>query len=235
MLGSYFQPATGSCPIAEWSTGINTRCTQQTGIWLVGLVCASVSTLLVGLMCCYFVLRVRAAQRSQQAGLERFGAQPPGVPPNRAQELTERFLATFPTFKFSVAKMPPNERQQRTEEEEEDEEEENFDEPCCSICLGNFADGEECRMLPCLHVFHRACIDQWLTVSVECPLCKRSVLGHGGDQPSAAFVEAQRRYNQEEGTGTVTGDVSFQMAVLNRGEPDGPGAAEQGRSGEIAV
>ncbi|EKX50245.1 hypothetical protein GUITHDRAFT_50560, partial [Guillardia theta CCMP2712] len=48
--------------------------------------------------------------------------------------------------------------------------------PTCSICLGEFAEGEELKSLPCVHVFHCACIDQWLRLSSECPLCKRSVL-----------------------------------------------------------
>ena len=62
----------------------------------------------------------------------------------------------------------------------------------CSICLATFKDGDELRELPCKHIFHKRCIDDWLTREdaktlktmtltdwwqlpplPACPLCKR--------------------------------------------------------------
>jgi hypothetical protein len=47
----------------------------------------------------------------------------------------------------------------------------------CSICLEVFEAGEKVRTLPCGHVFHRDCVDEWLLrESRLCPMCKRSVV-----------------------------------------------------------
>jgi hypothetical protein len=42
----------------------------------------------------------------------------------------------------------------------------------CLVCLENFNAGDEVKTLPCLHMFHTACIDEWLANSGVCPVCK---------------------------------------------------------------
>lgn len=48
----------------------------------------------------------------------------------------------------------------------------------CPICLLDFEDGEDLRVLPCEkeHVYHQTCIDPWLLdVSSSCPLCRKGM------------------------------------------------------------
>ncbi|KAJ3669080.1 hypothetical protein LUZ60_011030 [Juncus effusus] len=46
----------------------------------------------------------------------------------------------------------------------------------CSICLGEFLDGERVRVLPsCWHKFHVRCIDTWLRAHSTCPMCRGSL------------------------------------------------------------
>ena len=45
----------------------------------------------------------------------------------------------------------------------------------CMICLSDFASGESIRRLPCTHVYHQPCIDEWLHRCTDCPLCKTNV------------------------------------------------------------
>ncbi|KAK9236027.1 hypothetical protein V1525DRAFT_237984 [Lipomyces kononenkoae] len=51
--------------------------------------------------------------------------------------------------------------------------EENLGERCL-VCLSDFEEGEECRKLgQCGHLFHKNCIDEWLTTGRNsCPLCR---------------------------------------------------------------
>ncbi|XP_024974978.1 probable E3 ubiquitin-protein ligase ATL44 [Cynara cardunculus var. scolymus] len=44
----------------------------------------------------------------------------------------------------------------------------------CAICLAEYADGDEIRLLPqCGHGFHVGCIDKWLGSHSSCPSCRR--------------------------------------------------------------
>jgi hypothetical protein len=43
----------------------------------------------------------------------------------------------------------------------------------CCVCISACRDGEETRMLPCGHAFHRSCVDLWLArYQQTCPLCR---------------------------------------------------------------
>ncbi|XP_077232900.1 RING-H2 finger protein ATL57-like [Tasmannia lanceolata] len=47
----------------------------------------------------------------------------------------------------------------------------------CSVCLGEFGEGEWLRLLPsCAHVFHISCIDTWFQTHSSCPLCRSNVI-----------------------------------------------------------
>lgn len=45
----------------------------------------------------------------------------------------------------------------------------------CAICLNDYADGEQLRVLPCDHFFHPPCVDEWLRTHNACPMCKAAV------------------------------------------------------------
>ena len=45
----------------------------------------------------------------------------------------------------------------------------------CVICLCDFEIGESISALPCFHVFHTQCIENWLQQAPHCPVCKFEV------------------------------------------------------------
>ncbi|KAI4351220.1 hypothetical protein L6164_005598 [Bauhinia variegata] len=46
---------------------------------------------------------------------------------------------------------------------------------CCSICLVDFTEVDELRMLPdCGHLYHLNCVDSWLKLHATCPICRNS-------------------------------------------------------------
>ncbi|GJM88359.1 hypothetical protein PR202_ga04414 [Eleusine coracana subsp. coracana] len=57
----------------------------------------------------------------------------------------------------------------------------------CAICIAEFADGEQGRLLPrCGHRFHARCVDTWFRSHATCPLCRDTVLHVAGPKPAPA-------------------------------------------------
>jgi hypothetical protein len=41
----------------------------------------------------------------------------------------------------------------------------------CIICLSAFQVGETASSLPCLHLFHKDCLEKWIVRKRSCPVC----------------------------------------------------------------
>ena len=52
----------------------------------------------------------------------------------------------------------------------------------CIICMMEFEEGEELRLLYCRHFYHQGCVDQWLMRNATCPQCRASVDKEKGEQ-----------------------------------------------------
>merc|ERR1719160_367586 len=74
---------------------------------------------------------------------------------NNRRGMFEDTIQTLSEFKWGSGNTPSNQTQ-------------------CMVCLCDFEPDEECRMLPCRHVYHKPCIDQWLRRCPDCPICKNN-------------------------------------------------------------
>uniref|UniRef100_A0AAG5CWK6 RING-type E3 ubiquitin transferase n=1 Tax=Anopheles atroparvus TaxID=41427 RepID=A0AAG5CWK6_ANOAO len=62
-------------------------------------------------------------------------------------------------------------RLRRVSETDEDSEK-------CTICLSQFEIDNDVRRLPCMHLFHKDCVDQWLVTNKHCPICRVDIEIH---------------------------------------------------------
>lgn len=57
----------------------------------------------------------------------------------------------------------------------------------CAICLGEFKENDELRVLPeCAHHFHVPCIDRWVGSHPNCPLCRADIVPSSFPEQAAA-------------------------------------------------
>ena len=53
---------------------------------------------------------------------------------------------------------------------------ENNLDKCCSVCMDELVKDNEVIILPCEHIFHTNCIEEWLSkYNYNCPVCKKEV------------------------------------------------------------
>jgi hypothetical protein len=45
----------------------------------------------------------------------------------------------------------------------------------CPICLEELKLGDQVRTLVCFHTMHRTCVDEWLHINKNCPVCKTDI------------------------------------------------------------
>ncbi|XP_078457113.1 RING finger protein 150-like isoform X1 [Lampetra planeri] len=46
----------------------------------------------------------------------------------------------------------------------------------CAVCIEGYKPSDVVRILPCKHLFHKACVDPWLLDHRTCPMCKLNIL-----------------------------------------------------------
>nr|CAB3465498.1 unnamed protein product [Digitaria exilis] len=87
---------------------------------------------------------------------------PPASPKARDRQEVERAITALPVFVVSSSSAADEAAAAARE---------------CAICIAEFADGEEGRLLPrCGHRFHARCVDAWFRFQSTCPLCRAAVL-----------------------------------------------------------
>jgi len=82
------------------------------------------------------------------------------------QGLTQTQINRLPTHVFNA------EKQKAASSSASSSVTEREDHKQCHVCLTEYDNGEQLRILPCFHRFHSACIDEWIKTNPTCPLCR---------------------------------------------------------------
>ncbi|XP_017541319.2 E3 ubiquitin-protein ligase znrf3 [Pygocentrus nattereri] len=59
----------------------------------------------------------------------------------------------------------------------------------CAICLEKYMDGEELRVIPCAHRFHKKCVDPWLLQHHTCPHCRHNIIEQKKGNPGTVCMD----------------------------------------------
>eukprot|EP01006_Ploeotia_vitrea_P034934 TRINITY_DN65818_c9_g1_i1.p2 TRINITY_DN65818_c9_g1~~TRINITY_DN65818_c9_g1_i1.p2 ORF type:complete len:409 (-),score=167.83 TRINITY_DN65818_c9_g1_i1:60-1286(-) len=113
-----------------------------------------------------------------QMQINRAGGAFGGVGRRASQGATEHQISLLPEFECPGGKY--------THEE-------------CKVCMCAFEKGDRLRVLPCIHTYHRDCIDPWLRRNKTCPLCIWSIdrfePAHFDDRPpTSSDAQPAARY-----------------------------------------
>ena len=105
------------------------------------------------------------------------GAGTPGVT-DEAKDRWDKFTYQSSSG-FLKAKAKSEEQKLHSDK---DVSESSDEEPHCSICLGEYENGEKLVMLPCKHIYHDDCISSWCDNHTRCPLCNMDLEAVVGEE-----------------------------------------------------
>eukprot|EP00794_Sanderia_malayensis_P013787 gene13787-15230_t len=72
-----------------------------------------------------------------------------------------------------------------------------YDIRSCAICLEEFVEGQDIRIVPCRHEFHKSCVDPWLLSNCTCPLCMLNIVEPWSKKKkSRDFHQQQQQQNR---------------------------------------
>ena len=141
------------------------------------------------LIICILVIRSRLRENRQELELRQRAMANNAARRQQRQEAHQRHtdlvLESLPTHVYDGAK-------------------DAFDNDTCSICLGEFEDGESLRKLPCDHSFHADCIASWLNHRHTCPLCVEPIEAGAGGGVTARGPRRQAPSSGGRGRRTAT-------------------------------
>ena len=63
------------------------------------------------------------------------------------------------------------------------------DEKSCSICLDEFVPESQLYTIPCKHLFHKACIEDWVAENYKCPVCRGEIAKYKVDKEEDPVAE----------------------------------------------
>lgn len=132
-------------------------CTAASYITVLGISFGSLLAILLVMCAIRWYLVRRSASRDATAAAE--------LEKKRSKGLGADAIAALPEFVYQ------KEKDANDGEEEEERELE------CAVCLGAMVHGDAAlRLPPCMHVFHRGCVDVWLREHSTCPVCRAEVV-----------------------------------------------------------
>ena len=78
----------------------------------------------------------------------------------------KEILRNLPVFKIDEKFMEVSQKEENKNEQFQK----------CIICMEKYIINDEVKTLPCFHLFHKDCIDQWFKAGNDsCPICKNKI------------------------------------------------------------
>jgi hypothetical protein len=81
------------------------------------------------------------------------------------------------------------------------------------LLISEFEEDEDVRRLPCMHLFHVSCVDQWLGLNKRCPICRVDI--EAQLCPSATIRTTHNKSSSEQSPGAGSSSSAGNMTTNN--------------------